>query len=141
MKEGSSFLLRRRSVLGDCLGAFRHGVLGQLSGEKQAHSSLYLSRRDGLLLVVETETGSLAGNPLEDVIHEGVHDRHAFGADACVRVHLFQDFVDVDGVRLLPLPLSLLAISSRAAGLLACLFLGFLSSDGGHSASKIGSVR
>ena len=47
---------------------------------------------------------------------------HCLGGDMGVRVELLQHFVDVDGIRLLSLPLLLLAVSSGSlgfAGLLA----------------------
>lgn len=63
------------------------------------------------------KTGSLGSDALEDVIHEGVHDRHGPGADACVRVNLLQHFVDVDGVGFPPPPLLLLLSRSCSLGL------------------------
>ena len=39
--------LLRASVLGDSLGALRHGVLGQLSRQKETDSSLDLPRSYG----------------------------------------------------------------------------------------------
>ena len=41
--------LRRGSVLGDGLCALRDGVLGELTGEDEAHSSLDLTRGEGAL--------------------------------------------------------------------------------------------
>ena len=38
----------------------------------------------------------------KDVVHEAVHDCHCLGRDASVGMDLLQDFVDVDGVKLLP---------------------------------------
>ena len=85
-------------VLGDGLGSFGHGVLGQLSREKQTNSSLDFSAGDGGSTVVVSQTGSLGSNTLEDVIDEGVHDGHGLAGDASVGMDLLQDFVDVDGV-------------------------------------------
>ena len=129
--EPHILLGRRRGVLGDGLGALRDGVLGQFTGEEQTDSGLDLSGRDGLALVVVSETGSFSCDPLEDVVHEGVHDGHSFRADSGVGVHLLQDLVDVDGVGFLPLPLAFL-VTGNTSGLLACLLLGFLSSNWGH---------
>lgn len=116
-------------VLGDGLGALRDGVLGQLTGEQQTHGSLDLSGGDGAPPVVVGKTGGLGGDALEDVVHEGVHDGHGPGADASVRVHLLQHFVDVDGVGLPPPPLLLLLSRScglgLAGGLLGALGCGF----------------
>lgn len=106
-----------RGVLGDGLGAFRDGVLGKLSGEDETDGGLDLARRDGRALVVVRKTGSLSGDPLEDVVHEGVHDGHGLRGDSGVGVHLLEHTVDVHGVRLLPgLPLLLV---SRSGDLLA----------------------
>jgi hypothetical protein len=101
-------------------------VLGQLSGEEEPHGSLDLPGGDGGPLVVVGKAGGLSGDPLKDVIDKGVHDRHGLGADASVGVHLLQDLVDVDGIRLLPLLFALLLVSLGNgllgfAALLGCL--------------------
>ena len=75
-----NFLLGR-GVLGDGLGSFRDGVLGQFSGKDQTDSSLDFSGRDGGTLVVVSETAGFSGNAFEDVIDEGVHDGHGLGRD------------------------------------------------------------
>ena len=84
-------------VLGDGLGAFGDGVLGELTGEQQAHGGLDLPGGEGVLLVVADEAGGLAGNLLEDVVDEGVHDGHGLLGDAGLGVNLLEDTVDVDG--------------------------------------------
>jgi hypothetical protein len=88
-------------VLGDGLGALRHGVLGELARQDQADGGLHFAAGDGALLVVLGQTGSFGGDALEDVVHERVHDRHGLGADAGVRVNLLEHSVDVHRVRLL----------------------------------------
>ena len=103
-------------VLGDGLGALRDGVLGQFTGEEEPDGGLDLPGGDGGPLVVVGETGSLGGDSLEDVIHERVHDRHGLGRDTGVGMDLFQDLVDVDGVRFLSL-LLLFLVASGAGGL------------------------
>ena len=50
-----------------------------------------------MLLVVADEAGGLAGNLLEDVVDEGVHDGHGLLGDAGLGVNLLEDTVDVDG--------------------------------------------
>ena len=58
--------------------------------------------------------GKLAGlssNPLKEIINERVHDAHGLGGDTSVGVHLLDDLVDVDGIRLLPLSFPLLLVS------------------------------
>ena len=110
------------------LGALRDGVLGQLSGQEEPDGGLDLPGGDGGPLVVVGELAGLGSNPLEEIIHEGVHDTHGLGGDSSVRVDLLQHLVDVDGVGLLPLgPLLLLAlVATHDFGSLAGL-LGSLS--------------
>jgi len=86
-------------------------VLGQLTGEQEPHSGLDLPGGDGGPLVVVGQAGGLSGDPLEDVVDKGVHDAHGLGGDAGVGVHLLQDLVDVDGIRLLPPLLALLLVT------------------------------
>ena len=74
--------------LGDGLGALRHGVLGQLPRQDQAHSCLDLARGHSGLLVVAGQLGGLGGDLLKDVVDEGIQDGHGLGADARVGVHL-----------------------------------------------------
>ena len=50
-----------------------------------------------MLLVVADEAGALAGDLLEDIVDEGVHDAHGSLGDAGLWVHLLEDTVDVDG--------------------------------------------
>ena len=100
-------------VLGDSLGALRHGVLGQLSWEVESHGSLDLAAGDSVLLVVLRQAGRLGGDALKDVVDERVHDAHGLAGDASVGVDLLQHLVDVDGVALLAgLSPLLLALSS-----------------------------
>uniref|UniRef100_A0A8R7TSF1 Uncharacterized protein n=1 Tax=Triticum urartu TaxID=4572 RepID=A0A8R7TSF1_TRIUA len=101
--------------LGDGLGALGDGVLGELAGEDEADGGLDLAGRDGGLLVVARQLGRLAGQLLEDVVDEGVHDGHGLGGDADVRVHLLQHLEDVDLVRLHALLGLLLALLVPAA--------------------------
>jgi hypothetical protein len=96
-------------VLGHGLGALGHCVLGQLSGEQQAHCGLDLPGGDGGTLVVVGQARRLSGDALEDVVHERVHDSHGLGGDAGIGVDLLQDFVHVNGVALLPRLSALLA--------------------------------
>ena len=82
--------------LGDGLGALGDGVLGELTGEEEAHGSLNLAGGEGVLLVVADETGRLGGDLLEDVVDERVHDAHGSLGDAGLGVDLLEDSVDVD---------------------------------------------
>ncbi len=74
--------------LGHSLGALRHGVLGQLAGQDEAHSGLDLARGHCGLLVVAGQLGGLSGNLLKDVRDEGVQDGDGPGGDTSVRVDL-----------------------------------------------------
>lgn len=111
-----SFLLGA-GVLGHSLGALRHGVLGQLTGQEQTDGGLDLSAGDGGAAVVVSQAGGLGGDALEDVVDEGVHDGHGLGGDTGVGVDLLQHFVDVDGVALPPPPLALLVPGTGGLGL------------------------
>ena len=109
-------------------------MFGQFTGEKETDGGLDFARRDGFLLVLESQTRSFGCDTLEDVVDERVHDAHRLGRDAGVGVHLLQHLVDVDGVRLSPPPALLLVPSTLGlrlgGGLLSSLRCGF----GRHSA-------
>ena len=100
--------LLRAGVLGDGLGALRHGVLSQLSRQKETDSSLDLPRCYGgpsvgdmksaksanfkyPPLVVMRQLACLRCDPLEKVIDEGVHDGHGLRRDPSVWMNLLQD--------------------------------------------------
>ena len=100
-------------------------MLGQFTGQQEPDCSLDLPAGDGGPLVVVGKAGGLSGDPLKDVVHEGVHDGHCLGRDTGVRVDLLQHLVDVDAVALLPAALLLLiTLGDRFLGLsslLGCL--------------------
>src|SRR3989338_3723580 len=123
--------------LGDRLGALRHGVLGEFSGEEQADGSLDLPRGDGVLLVVASKTAGLGGDALKDVVDEGVHDVHGGSGDSSVGVNLLQDLVDVGGVRGIRALLSASALSGLVSLGLLQESLAFGGSVG-HGASALG---
>ena len=92
-------------VLGDSLGSFRYGVLGQLARQEQFDSSLDLARSDGRPtgwiyklstpnsnspLVVVSQLACLSSNSLEQVVDKGVHDGHGLGGHTRVGMHLLQ---------------------------------------------------
>lgn len=85
-------LLGRGRVLGDGLGALRHGVLGQLTREDQSHRGLDFARRDGGLLVVGGKLGGLSCDALEDVVDKRVQDGHGAVGDTSVWVDLLEDW-------------------------------------------------
>ena len=97
-----------RGVLGHSLGALGHGVLGQFTGKKQPDGGLNFPRGDGGPLVVVGQTGSFAGDSLEDVVDERIHDGHSLGGNTSIGVNLLEHLVDVDGVGFTPLLPSLL---------------------------------
>ncbi len=132
MKEKTGNNLLGAGVLGDCLGAFRHGVLGQLTGQKQTDGRLDFPASDGRTLVVVGKTGRLSGDALKNVVDEAVHDGHGFGGDAGVWVDLLQHFVDVNGVALLPLALLLLVSFGNVLLGLAGLLRSFSANFRGH---------
>ena len=112
-------------VLGDGLGTFRDGVLGQFSGEEEPDGSLDLPGGDGGPLVVVGQFGSFSSDTLKEIVDEGVHDAHGLGGDTSVGVDLFQHLVDVDGVGLLALSFTFfLSVLGHSLGGLA----GFLGS-------------
>ena len=77
-------------VLGDGLRSLRDGMLGQLSREEETDSSLDFPGGDGGPLVVVGQTASLGSNPLEQIVHEGVHDTHGLGRNASIWMNLLQ---------------------------------------------------
>ena len=109
--------------LGHGLGALGDGVLGELTGEDEAHGSLDLAGGHGGLLVVAGELGRLGGDLLEDVVDEGVQDGHTFLGDTSVRVNLFQYLVDIRRVGFYTL-LGFTALSTSLLGGLCC-FLAY----------------
>ena len=86
-------------VLGDGLGALRHGVLGQLTRQHQTDGRLDLAGRDGVALVVTRQAATLRGDTLEDVVDKRVHDDHGLLGDTGVGMDLLEHLVDVRGVR------------------------------------------
>ena len=129
-------------VLGDGLGSLAHGVLGQLTGQKETDGGLDLPGGDGGPPVVVGQTACLCCNALEDVVHEGVHDGHGLAADASVGVHLLQHLVDVDGVALPP-PLPALLVSGPLGFRLGRGLLGSFARCllGGHPLWSVAAER
>ena len=127
-------------VLGDGLGAFRDGVLGQFTGQKESDAGLHLSGSDGGAFVVLRQTARLGRNSLEDVVHERVHDGHGLRGDASVGVDLLQHLVDVNGERFLALAVLLLLVRGSDGLLgLAGLLHGFTGAWWGHGWSELDS--
>lgn len=80
-------------VLGDGLRALGHRMLRQLSGQQEPDRSLHLSAGDGGALVVLGQPGRLRGNPLKQVVDEGIHDAHGFTGNTRVRMNLHTQIV------------------------------------------------
>ena len=101
-------------------------MFSQFSGEEEPDSCLDFPGGDGGPLVVVGKAGSFGSDTFEDVVDEGVHDAHGLGGYTSVGVNLFQDLVDVDGIRFLSPTVLLLAILGDSLGGFSCL-LGGLS--------------
>ena len=88
----------RRRELGDGLGSFGDGVLGELSGKHKTNSGLDFSAGESGLLVVSGKLSGFSGDALEDIVDEGVHDRHTLLGDTGIGVDLLQNLVNVGRV-------------------------------------------
>jgi hypothetical protein len=117
----------RGGEFGHCFGSFRDGVFGQLTRKHETNRGLDLSGGKGGLLVVTSKTRGLRSDSLEDIVDEGVHDRHSSLRDSSVWMDLFQHLVDVAGVRFHSLLVGL------AGGGFLRSFDAFLSGSFGHS--------
>jgi len=69
------------------------------------------------------QLGGFIGDSLEDIVDKRVHDAHGLAGDSGVWVDLLKDFVDVDGIGLLPL---LVALGSVFSALLDDRFFASL---------------
>lgn len=98
-------------------------MLGELTGKDETDRGLNLAGGDGRLLVVSSKLRGLSRDTLEDVVDEGVQDRHGTVGDTGVRVNLLEDLVDVGRVGLLS-SLGALLLLARGSGLLRVLLLG-----------------
>ena len=83
-------------------------MLGELTRKDQPDGRLNLASSDAvILLVAVSQMAGLGSEPLEHVVHEGIHDGHRLHGHLGVGMNLLQDSVDEGGVRaecpLLPL--------------------------------------
>merc|ERR1719235_1154671 len=101
--------------LRNCLRSLRHGMLRELSREDETESRLDLPRGHRLLLVHLHELSSFAGNLVERVHYQGIHNAHRLLRHADLRVDLLQRAVDV-GVEVQLRLLLLLAVSGLRSG-------------------------
>ena len=113
--------------LGDRLGSFRNGVLGQFSRQHETNRGLDLSTGKGRLLVVGGQLASFGGNPFENIVNERVHNGHSLLGNSSIRVDLLEDLVDVGRVGLG----TLLGLGLAGGGLLGSLG-GLLGGGLGH---------
>ena len=91
-------------------------MLGKLTREHKTDGSLNLTGGKGCLLVVSSKLSGLGGNTPEDIVDEGVHDRHSLLGDTGIWVDLLEDLVDVRRVGF-----GTLLGSLACCGLLWCL--------------------
>jgi hypothetical protein len=94
-RHGKHLVARK---LGDGLGALRHGVLGELTGQHETDSRLDFAATERRLLVVGSKLSGFRSNTLKDIVNEGVHDRHSLLGNSGIGVHLLQHLVDVGAV-------------------------------------------
>ena len=85
--------------LGDSLGSFNNGVLGEFSWEDESDGSLDFSGWESLSFVVSDELSSFSWDFLEDIVDEWVHDAHWFLWDTGLLVNLLKYSEDVDWER------------------------------------------
>jgi len=98
-------------------------VLGKFTREDEANRGLDLTGGDRALLVVSRQLGRFRGNALEDIVDEGVQDRHSAVGDTSVRVDLLENLVDIGAVGLLAGLGALLLAFTSDGGLLSGLLL------------------
>ena len=106
--------------LGDGLSTLGHGVLREVAREDEPDGGLDFAGAQGVPIVHVDEAGAFAGDPLEDVSDERVHDKHGLVRDTDVRVDLLEDLEDVGGEGLAPLLMPLLLVL-RGGGTLGAL--------------------
>jgi len=58
------------------------------------------------------QLGGFIGDSLEDIVDKRVHDAHGLAGDTSIWMNLLEDLVDVDGIGLLPLLVSLGSVFS-----------------------------
>ena len=103
-------------------------MLGEFSWKHQTDGRLDFSARQRRLLVVGGELSGFGSNSLEDIVDEGVHDRHTLLGDTGIGVDLLQNLVNVGRVAFG----SLLGLLDGGSGLLGCLLGRFLGGSLGH---------
>lgn len=69
-------------------------MLGQLPRQDEPRRSLDLARRDGVLLVVPSQSRGFAGQPFKHVVDKRVHDLHRLVGDARLWMDVLQQLED-----------------------------------------------
>ena len=110
-------------------------MLGQFTGQEKTDGGLNFPAGDGGALVVVGQARGFAGDTLEQIVDEAVHDAHGLAGDTSIGVHLLHDFVHVDAVALSPLSSSFLVPGAwgfrLGDGLLGALGADFGRHDSG----------
>ena len=65
-------------------------MLGEFTGEDETNRSLNLTGGNGRFLGIRSEFGSFRRDTFEDVVYEGVEDRHCFVGDTSIGMDLLQ---------------------------------------------------
>ena len=84
-------------VLRNCFRSLADCVLGKFPWEQKTHRSLDFARRKGLVL---DESRSFAGDFLEEIVDERVHDAHRLRRNSDIGVNLLENAVDVSTISL-----------------------------------------
>jgi hypothetical protein len=74
-------------------------MFGQFTGKHKSYGGLNFPRRQRGLFVVGGKLPCLAGDPIEDIVDEGIHNGHSLFGNPRVGMDLFQNFVNVRRVR------------------------------------------
>ena len=126
LKSSPIYHLLGAGVLLDSFGSLAHSMLGELSWQDETDCCLNFTRADRAPVVVLRETRCFSSDLPEDVVDEGVHDRHCLAGDTNIGVYLLEHLVDVDAVRFLSLSSFRLLRSIRFGSFLAsCIRLPF----------------
>ena len=122
LKKFGIHCLAVRLVFLHGLSSFADCVLRQFSWQDQLAGTLNVSSTHGLLSAVFAQASSFCCNLFERIVHERIQDAHGLLRNSNFWVHLLQDFVHVNVVRLSS------SASSRFARHLLCLCFPFVSS-------------
>ena len=116
------------NVLGYVLRPFGECMFCQFTRQKQSHCSLNFPASDSGSFVVMRQPRSFGSNAFENVIDETVHDAHSFWTDACIRMDLLQNLINVNCIALLPFAIFFLSLLE----IFFCVLPAFFSSFTWH---------